>query len=129
MGDRSEETVRRQTRQAGDRETFRRTGYITVSGVYRAKGNEAWKVYASGLHQVTRANSCDPDEELIRRNQAFVALSRARLWCVAVGEPGPIMTELRQLQDAGAQLTCKAFNQRTLRREVTHGEPLQQTLF
>ncbi len=117
------------TGDAGDRETFRRTGYITVSGVYRAKGNEAWKVYASGLHQVTPANSCDPDEELIRRNQAFVALSRARLWCVAVGEPGPIMTELRQLQDAGAQLTCKAFNQRTLRREVTHGEPLQQTLF
>lgn len=117
------------TGDAGDRETFRRTGYVTVSGVYRAKGNEAWKVYASGLHQVTMPAADDPDAELIRRNQAFVALSRARLWCVAMGEPGPIMTELQQFQDGGSQLTFKAFNQRSLHREVTHGEPLQQSLF
>lgn len=117
------------TGDENDRETFRRTGYVTISGIFRAKGNEAYKVYASGLQQVTSLKSEDPDEELIRRNQAFVALSRAKLWCVAIGEPSPIMDELEQLRDGDGRITFKAFNQRSLQREVTHGEPVQAELF
>lgn len=116
---------------AGDdkeRSSFRRTGYVTVSTIWRAKGNEAWKVYAVGL-QVADAGRCaDVQEELVKRNQAFVALTRAKIWCVAVGTAGPAMSELAALA-AGPGIRFRAFNQRTLQRSVAHEDVPQGDLF
>ncbi|MEE4382727.1 MAG: hypothetical protein V2J02_12075, partial [Pseudomonadales bacterium] len=108
------------------RETFLRTGYVTVSNIYRAKGNEAWKVYATGLQAACAAQARDLDDELVRRNQAFVALTRAKLWCVALGIDGPALDELSRLAADAPRITFKAFNQRSLRRQVGYEEELEQ---
>ncbi|MBD1906459.1 ATP-binding domain-containing protein [Trichocoleus sp. FACHB-832] len=48
---------------------------VTVSGIHRAKGNEANIVYVVGLDNVAKNES-----NLIWRNQLFVAMTRARGW-------------------------------------------------
>ena len=111
------------------RETFLRTGCVTVSNIYRAKGNEAWKVYALGLHAACAEHARDVDDELVRRNQAFVALTRATLWRGALGTEGPALTELRALAAEAPRITFRAFNQRSLRRQVGHEELEQGALF
>jgi superfamily I DNA and RNA helicase len=111
-----------------ERSSFRRTGYVTVANIFRAKGNEAWKVYATGLDAVDPARCPDADDELVRRNQVFVALSRARLWCVAIGVEGPVLEELRLLR-AEPRIRFPAFNQRSLRRSIDHEESPQEQLF
>jgi superfamily I DNA and RNA helicase len=108
----------------GDKDTFHREGHVTVSNIFRAKGNEAWKVYACGLHMAGAPFANSPDEELLRRNQVFVALTRARLWCVALGHPGEIMNELRTAKEQWPHLTFRAFNQASLKRKTAHEEPL-----
>ncbi|MDZ7826341.1 MAG: hypothetical protein U5R48_10360 [Gammaproteobacteria bacterium] len=70
----------------------------------------------------------DADDELVRRNQVFVALSRARLWCVAIGVEGPAIEELRLLR-AEPRIRFPAFNQRSLRRRIEHDESPQEQLF
>jgi superfamily I DNA and RNA helicase len=86
---------------------------VTVSNVYRAKGNETWKVYVTRVHLVGWPNPGRPRElEVQRRNEVGVAFTRSRLWCVAVGQEGPILDELRDLADQYPQLTFLAFNKR-----------------
>jgi superfamily I DNA and RNA helicase len=71
-----------------NQDLFRCDGHVTVANIFRAKGNEAWKVYACGVHIAGAPFVADPDEELKRRNQVFTALSRARIWCIAIGLSG-----------------------------------------
>ncbi|NEO34686.1 MAG: ATP-binding domain-containing protein, partial [Symploca sp. SIO3C6] len=98
-----------------DPDVFQQDGYVTISPIFRAKGNEAWKVYACRFHYAD-----DPvfqqEEELHKRNQAFVALTRARVWCVVTGEKSPIFQELRAIQQDYPNLVFPAFNRAALRR-------------
>lgn len=94
-------------------------GAITVASVEVARGMEAWKVYVCGLHRVTGATVTQADDELLRRNQAFVALTRTRLWCVAIGERGPFMTEAAALHRAGGRYRFPAFDPATLHRDIS----------
>jgi superfamily I DNA and RNA helicase len=58
-----------------DRDLFSQQGVVTVSGVYRAKGNEAPMVY------VANADFCVAGHELIRlRNILFTCITRSRGW-------------------------------------------------
>jgi superfamily I DNA and RNA helicase len=58
-----------------DRDLFSQQGIVTVSGVYRAKGNEAPMVY------VANADFCVAGHELIRlRNILFTSITRSRGW-------------------------------------------------
>lgn len=108
----------------GAQNTFRQKGYVTVSNIFRAKGNEAWKVYVSGLHCVDEATI---DDQIIRRNQVFVALTRTRIWCTAIGRPGPLMEELCQLLEDAPRVRFRAFNQRILHRYLGQHEAPEQT--
>ena len=89
--------------------------YLAVASVFRAKGNEAWKVYAVGLHIADPKRCADTEEELVRRNQVFTALPRARAWCVGLGLPGPSVEELGQLCTTEV-IEFQALNQRSLKR-------------
>ena len=63
---------------------------IAISGIYRAKGNEAPIVY------VLNSDYCYGGPELIRRrNTLFTAISRSRAW-VRVCGCGPAMEALQQ---------------------------------
>lgn len=111
-----------------ERAEFRRADHVTVASIYRAKGNEAWKVHAVGVHVADPARCADLDDELIRRNQVFTALTRTRGWCVALGLPGPAMTELERLAQPGG-IEFPAFNQASLRRRLGTGDETQPDLF
>jgi len=68
-------------------------GSVVVSGIYRAKGNEAPVVYMLG------AQYCFDGPGLIRRrNILFTAMTRSRGW-VRVCGVGPAMTQLKQEWD------------------------------
>jgi superfamily I DNA and RNA helicase len=99
-----------------DGTTFRREGHVTVSNIHRAKGNEAWKVYATRFQCGTRPLSWKQETELHKRNEAFVALTRARAWCVATGQEGPIFEELRRAIEQQPELRFPAFTRRQLQR-------------
>lgn len=55
-------------------------GGVTISRIYRAKGQEADMVYLVGLDQIAKDES-----NLQLRNQLFVALTRTRAWVMLSG--------------------------------------------
>lgn len=101
-----------------DRDIFRMDKCVTIATIFRAKGNEAWKVYACRFHCATQPLAWRGESELQKRNEAFVALTRARIWCVVTGVEGasPVFEELRAIVQQYPNLTFKAFNQSSLKR-------------
>lgn len=80
---------------------FWNEGGITVSGIYRAKGNEANIVYIVGLDNVAKNES-----NLLWRNQLFVAMTRARGWIYLSGIGNfPMYEEIRQVIESRATFT------------------------
>lgn len=84
---------------------FEKDGEVTVSGIRRAKGNEAASVYVLGLDSVTEEGWRNKPE-VHRRNQLFVALTRSRAWVSLTGtnptnsihsEVNKIVEEIRPL--------------------------------
>lgn len=77
-----------------DRDQFSQPGIVTVSGIYRAKGNEAPMVY------IANADFCVVGHELIRlRNILFTAITRSRAWVRLCGT-GLSMATLQKEIDA-----------------------------
>ena len=73
-----------------DRDSFMESGSITVSGIFRAKGNEAPMVY------IANADHCASGHEMIRlRNILFTGITRSRGW-VRVCGVGLRMTALQK---------------------------------
>ena len=99
---------------------FRQSGCVTICDVAVARGQEAWKVYACGLQRVTAESVVDPDDAIGRRNQAFVAFTRSRMWCVAIGESGPFMDELAALLRQGPDVTFPAVAAAELHRDLSY---------
>ena len=62
-----------------DQDIFRIDKCVTLATIFRAKGNEAWKVYACRFHYATQPLAWKGESELQKRNEAFVALTRARV--------------------------------------------------
>ncbi len=103
---------------------FHRDGHVTLATIFEAKGNEAWKVYAARFHYAMRP-ARRGEQELHKRNQAYVALTRARIWCVVTGLGSPVFEELRQAVAQAPELVFPAFNRHSLKRrtdEVLNGE-------
>jgi superfamily I DNA and RNA helicase len=72
-----------------DRDIFSQSGSITVSGIYRAKGNEAPMVYMANSHY------CSVGHEMIRlRNILFTGITRSRGWVRLTG----VGAEMEMLQ-------------------------------
>lgn len=102
---------------------FRMDGHVTISTIFRAKGNEAWKVYACRFDYATKPLSWRQDEtEMHKRNEAFVALTRARVWCVVTGLESPIFDELRSCLEQYPNFSFPAFNKRTIKRNNDESE-------
>ena len=97
---------------------FKKPGYVTISNIYRAKGNEAWKVYACRFHYATQPLPWKQENELHKRNEAFVALTRTRVWCSVTGIESPIFDELRTANAQFPTLSFPAFNKNSLKRVI-----------
>lgn len=102
-----------------NKDIFRLPGHVTLSGIRRAKGNEAFKVYALNLHMAGAEYAQTVEEELMRRNHVLVALTRTKLWCIALGRPGKIMQEMSEVVAQDGSLRFKAFNQASLKRSTS----------
>ena len=76
-------------------------GGVTVSRIHRAKGNEADMVYVVGLDNVAKDES-----NLQRRNQLFVALTRAKGWVKLSGIGSyPMYEEMWRVMRSGDTFT------------------------
>jgi superfamily I DNA and RNA helicase len=99
-----------------NRDIFQKDGCITISNIYRAKGNEAYKVYACRFHYATQPLSWKEENELHKRNEALVAITRAKIWCVITGLESSIFEELRQYKAQFPYLIFPSFNAKSLKR-------------
>lgn len=95
---------------------FRIDGKVTISNIFRAKGNEAWKVYVCRFQYANQPLTWKQETELEKRNEAFVGLTRARVWCVITGLDDDIFDELVEAIKTPPNLSFPAFNKRSLRR-------------
>lgn len=80
-----------------DRDTFGIEGSVTLSTVYKAKGNEAFIVYVMGCEAIY-----DYVDFLEARNRAFTALTRSKGWLVMSGVGTymeKVMDECRKIMD------------------------------
>lgn len=78
-------------------EVFKVPGSVTISGVHRAKGNEAPMV-------IVLDAGVSPFPHSVERSELFIAMTRssAWLWVVGVGEPmRTLVRELDTVKDAG----------------------------
>ncbi len=86
-----------------DRDAFLQPGSVTVSGIYRAKGNEAPMVY------IANADDCAIGHELIRlRNILFTGITRSRAWVRVCGVGrgmAALQTEIDRVVNNGFKLT------------------------
>ena len=64
-------------------DVFRVNGAVTITSIFRAKGNEASLVYVYGFEYAGIGRG--DHDVVIRRNQAFTAMSRTRGWLVLTG--------------------------------------------
>jgi superfamily I DNA and RNA helicase len=84
-----------------DRDKFYEQGRVTVSGIYRAKGNEAPMVY------IVNSDYCAVGHEMIRlRNILFTSITRSRAW-VSICGVGNDMDILRNEIDHVTQSNFK----------------------
>jgi len=101
---------------------FAQEGKITLSGINRAKGNEAASVYVLGIDSVTGEQW--RDQEVHRRNQLFVALTRSRAWVSMSGvKPADsihdeISNVIDEIQSSPPQVTFEVPNSRELDNEL-----------
>jgi len=88
-----------------DRDMFTQSGSITVSGIYRAKGNEAPMVY------IVNADSCAVGHEMIRlRNILFTSITRSRAWvrlCGVGSEMDGLQKEIDHVVNGNYKLTFR----------------------
>lgn len=109
-------------------DTWQVEGSVALSHIYRAKGNEAARVYACRFefaHQAVGGQS-DRKTEVQARNGALVAMTRARFWLtVSSGGPAPVLEEVRRAAAQYPLLAFESFTQRTLQRvlEIADDEP------
>jgi superfamily I DNA and RNA helicase len=77
-----------------DGSVFRKHNHITLTGIFRAKGNEASVVYVIGFEEVGRNSYLIVQE----RNQAFTAMTRARGWCILTGIGDRARTSFKEIE-------------------------------
>lgn len=107
-------------------DTFRNSGYVTCSGIYRAKGNESPMVY------IINSEYCVEGSEVVKqRNILFTAITRSRAWVRICGVGQSFKTledEFLRCKDNNFRLSFKCPNAkemqeiRKLNRERTEEE-------
>lgn len=72
---------------------FWQDGSVTVCNIHQAKGNEAFLVYILGCDRISQA-----EDNIISRNQLFVALTRSKGWVYLSGIGDyPMYSELKEV--------------------------------
>ena len=107
-------------------DTFKISGSVTCSGIYRAKGNEAPMVY------IVNSDYCAEGTEIVKqRNVLFTAITRSRAWvriCGVGSQFDILMEEFNKCKDNDFRLDFKCPNAkemnviRNLNRERTEEE-------
>lgn len=95
---------------SGNRSIFWRDGAVTVSDIYRAKGNEATWVFLVGLDNIAKL-----EDNYQLRNQLFVAMTRTKgwLWLSGLKSPPAMQYSLYQeLQQVINIYGCLEFRNR-----------------
>lgn len=96
------------------RDIFAIPGSVTVSGIYRAKGNEAAMVY------IINADYCVEESEIIKkRNTLFTAITRSRAWvriCGIGDGMDALLDEIRSVKSNGYVLSFHIPSQKELSR-------------
>lgn len=66
---------------------------ITISGIHRAKGNEAYLTYILGLDHIAKN-----DADVLLRNSLFIAMTRTKGWLEIIGSGNyPFYSELNKV--------------------------------
>jgi superfamily I DNA and RNA helicase len=111
---------------------FLNQGEVTLAGINRAKGNEAGSVYVLGVDAVSE--EIWRDNEVHRRNELFVALTRSRGWISATGATpsSPIHTEfdsvIQDIDSTEPHISFEVPDSRDLSNELeTDTEDLERT--
>lgn len=83
---------------------FIHEGYVTLSTLNKAKGNEAGMVYVMGVDRVFN----NPND-VIERNRLFTAITRTKGWCILTGEKNieQCIHEMQKLKEAKMKLCFK----------------------
>jgi len=111
---------------------FLNQGEVTLAGINRAKGNEAGSVYVLGVDAVSE--EIWRDNEVHRRNELFVALTRSRGWISATGATpsSSIHTEfdsvIQDIDSTEPHISFEVPDSRDLSNELeTDTEDLERT--
>ncbi len=116
----------------GNKSVFAKPGEVTVSGINRAKGNEAASVYLSNLEYLD-----DPywhDTRVRPRNEAFVGITRTRAWCriTGTGDHPALFEEIDRLvadvTAADPTVTFPAPDPTELENEIGDDETIATTI-
>jgi superfamily I DNA and RNA helicase len=76
-------------------------GAVTLSRIYRTKGNEAAMVYLMGLDHIAQSES-----DILLRNQLFIALTRSQAWVNMSGIGNyPFYQEVKQVLNSLDEFT------------------------
>lgn len=87
-----------------DRDRFAEDGYVTLSTVFRAKGNEAPLVYVMNADHLY-----DYVEEIRVRNMAFSSITRTKGWCRITGVGEPMDRAILEIQSIQRDIPNFAF--------------------
>jgi superfamily I DNA and RNA helicase len=97
-----------------DRDSFMESGAVTVSGIYRAKGNEAPMVY------IANADHCVYGHEMSRlRNVLFTGITRSRGWVRVCGVGlgmATLQKEIESVIQSGFKLKFRIPSKEALER-------------
>lgn len=103
---------------------FRQPGAITLSGIHRAKGNEAPYVFVVGLDRLASVEA-----DSASRNQLFVGLTRARGLCRLSGvvpEASALFEELERVMAQGNTIRFRTPDAKKEVRELSETpEPVE----
>lgn len=88
----------------GDSSVFATDGEVTLTGINRAKGNEAAMVYVVDLETIEESDWYT--SPIQARNAAFVAMTRSRGWCTITGSGDsiPAFDELSDIIDEATSM-------------------------
>lgn len=112
----------------GNPNEFRHANRLTISTIYRAQGNEAFKVYVMRFHLAITPVEWAEQTELNKRNEAFTALTRAKVWCVITGLDSRIFVEIKKALSQYPVFMFPAFRSDSLQKNIDDPEFVQESI-
>ncbi|WP_207587420.1 NERD domain-containing protein [Halomontanus rarus] len=118
----------------GNSSVFRKPDEVTISGINRAKGNEAASVYLLNVESLEDPDPYWYDNRVRPRNEVFVGLTRTRAWCrvTGSGDHEALFDELETLVDRVTEpdpvVTFPAPDPTEIENEIGSDETIATTI-